>query len=316
MDCETDWSLISDSLLGKLDKLPSPPATPLDVNWPEYGPQVRWDTLKASAIPQGWAPEVGCTSGLWDPERVTVGSTYVDSAGDERCWAAVGNGNFNLGKDKDAFYFRNREGGNSSPIIGDPAWVQARFPMAPGHEVFRLDIEVKTPRLFGFPPDLCMDYWTNEDGSCNYNTVESWDETERGFYVLFSTPGATSYHITGPHLPSPAPPPWGEITVSPEVPAALLGASELVVTVFMYRQYPRECWIVVDEATGVESKECTDGYGGNNVSLRSIGPKPGRIPRMGLLSDLACSARMMCGWRIRSRSSRCRIESSDCERGR
>ena len=140
----------------------------------------------------------------------------------------------------------------------------------PGHEVFRLDIEVKTPRLFGFPPDLCMDYWTNEDGSCNYNTVESWDETERGFYVLFSTPGATSYHITGPHLPSPAPPPWGEITVSPEVPAALLGASELVVTVFMYRQYPRECWIVVDEDTGSESKECTDGYGGNNVSLRSI----------------------------------------------
>ena len=33
--------------------------------------------------------------------------------------------NFNLGKDKDAFYFRNREGGNSNPIIGDPAWVQA-----------------------------------------------------------------------------------------------------------------------------------------------------------------------------------------------
>ena len=165
--------------------------------------------------------------------------------------------------------FRNREGGNSSPIIGDPTWVQARFPWLRVTGSFDW-ISVKTPRLFGFPPDLCMDYWTNEDGSCNYNTVESWDETGQGFYVLFSTPGATSYHITGPHLPSPAPPPWGEITVSPEVPAALLGASELVVTVFMYRQYPRECWIVVDEDTGSESKECTDGYGGNNVSLRSI----------------------------------------------
>lgn len=270
MDCETDWSVIDESLLGKLDMLPSPPASPLPMDWPEYGSQVRWDTLEASAVPQGWDPGPGCTSGLWDPERVTTGSPYLNSSGEEKCWAAVGNGVFNTGSDKTYFYFRNREKNNGDPIVGDPAWVQARFPMPPGHSMYRLDIQIKTARLFGYPPTYCLDYWTADDGTCNLNTVETWNESDPGLYLLWSKPGATHYVITGPHLPTEPPPSWNIVTLSPEVPPALKDVEELVVTVFLYRQYPRECWMVVDANTGEETKSCTDGYGGNNMALTSL----------------------------------------------
>jgi len=142
--------------------------------------------------------------------------------------------------------------------------------MPPGHAIHRLDITVVTPRLFGFPPQLCADSWTAEDGSCNHNTVEEWEESAPGIYMLWSKPGMTHYEITGPHLASSTPPPWGDITLSPEIPSFLNGEDELVVTVFLYRQHPRECWIIVDEDTGEESKTCTDGYGGNYMALKSI----------------------------------------------
>ncbi|MDP6947040.1 MAG: hypothetical protein QF464_23020, partial [Myxococcota bacterium] len=212
-ECTTDWSLISDSLYDKLELLPSPPPTPLEVDWPEHGAQLRRDTLEASDVLPGWAPEPGCTSGLWDPERVTAGSSYLGASGVEKCWAAAGSGSFYAGFDERYFYFRNRDKNTlGDPIVGDPAWVQTRFPIPPGHEIGRLEIELYTLRLFGFPPELCFDSWTQEDGSCDYNTVEAWDETDAGLYLLWTVPGASHYEITGPHLPTQTPVDWHTVT--------------------------------------------------------------------------------------------------------
>ncbi len=277
--CTTDWSVISDSLKAKLDKLPSPPAMALAVTWPKHSPQVRWDTLKAKPLPAGWTAASGCSSGLWDPKRVSAGSSYNDKAGKAKCWAAVGDGTFFGGVNPSAFHFRTRKTHKwQDPVVGDPAWVQARFPIPPGHQMKVLDIGLEKPRLFGYPTKLCADYWTNPDGSCNPNTAEPWSKIAPGLYVLWTQPGATHYIITGPHLASTQPLSWKSITLSLAVPKPLQQVSELVVAVLVYRQHPSKCWLKMDPKTGKPLldkagkplKDCVDGYAGNNLQLTSL----------------------------------------------
>ena len=238
----TDWSEISSELYDIEDLLPTIPSHRLVATWDEPIHEILMQSIQPEARNGQVGDPLSCdTPAFWDQDRVVMGP-FVD--GDNpHCRIQLRDNNLN---DKGLFAFNRHRWSSGEKITGEPAWLQFRFTVPENHQSTRFRYEVNWSRLFGSAPSDCHGDDEDVNGDCYLAALspdESWDEyVPPGLFILWGEAGGCGgWTISGPHAPIEDIEYSGTKMYTIDVPEEVQDAEELVVSMFVYHQYPGGC---------------------------------------------------------------------------